>query len=438
MAVDLFGPKVYYPRALVSIQALFDSQIDGAGLFVQKWDCTPRSVEVTRNNARTADTCRVELDYRDFPMDPRLIKDLQIAVHMESVPDPFFQIAPLPSNLRFVGRVDEPEVTLGPDQETVRFEARDMTGIFMDFKWGGNPIPVANMTLEDVFLLVQFTAAPLTPPAIFIDQKAANYPVDIRLGGREFFTPDKDDTAWDVLCKLCDLFALVPVWNIAVIEVRTAVTFPAIASAFVYGQNVSTLKFHRNLKQKKAIGVKVVGWNPILGQSFEAIYTDPRHKIHERLDERGKPKKTPATLKVAQYSIEGDCNPASLMEIATRLHAEISQGQLVGEIETCDMTDIFGGDLCGLANGDLLICSLSPSDQTAIAAMDPSAAILYLTNPTRPSRMPADVAAALVAAFSASWNKLGVEFYVLEATHRWHSDNGYKLTVRFSDFLLGV
>lgn len=434
MAVPVpIPPKVFYPRAVARLQVLFDDQV--GGVTPAAFDAIPRTVDVRRNTARKADTCRVELDYRDFPLDPRLLKDVLIAVHIESVLDPLVDIIPTRLNLRFIGRVDEPHVTLGPDQETVRLEARDFTEAFTGFRWGATPIPTPpGTTLQAVVELIRAAVVPETVPTVFNDLAAAAAQVGERTG-RSVFTPEDDDSAWDVMIKVCDLFGLVPVWDLDVLTVRTAAQ-AGIGSAFmIYGQNVESLKFSRNLKQKKAKQVKIVAWNPVLGASLEAVYpVNPADVGTTRISAQGTPK---VTVEQVQYNVEGPYDPVTLGVLAQRVYAELAQSQLIGTLETRDMRDVFEAPIVGLKNGDLLICKLGPEVQASIESMSPPEAIAFLSNPVRPNALNPGAAAALVAAWMTV-QQLAVQFYVTEAHHRWDRDNGYSLEIGFREFVLGV
>lgn len=440
----LVRPKIYYPRAAVQIQALFDDQ--HGGFIPAAWDCIPRSVEVERNNARKADVCRVELDYKDFPLDPRALKDVLISAHLGAVPTVDFPLIPSPLNVRFIGRVDEPEASFGPDQERVRLEARDYTGIYTEFRAQtlfadqatGKPAPIlAAQTLQTMVETIRLEVTPETGPAVFYDLNAAGSLVAGRLG-RDFFTPDENDSAWDVLIKLCEIYGLVPVWNLDVLEIRTADQFATGAAQMMYGSNISRLTYHRSLKQQKSRGVKIVCWNPVLGIPVEVIYFDPKNPVKQRLTPSGKPSTAKAIVKVAQYNVEGNYTPDDLLVLAKRVYEESAHKQLEGELETRDMTDLAGTDLLGLSNGDILTCGLDPGLESSIAGMSQAAAIRFLSNPGRPNALNPAAASALVQAWSLANNPAGVQFYINEAVHRWDREDGYRLTIKFQDLVLGV
>ncbi|MEQ1494499.1 MAG: hypothetical protein ABL912_01895 [Novosphingobium sp.] len=445
MAIDVIPSlpaRVFYPRATVIMSCLFDDQVGGVA--PATFQVIPRSVEVFRNSARKADTCRLEIDYRDFPLDPRTLQDVQISVHMESVRDPSLPVTPTLLNRRFVGLVDEPHSELGRDKQVVSIEARDFTGIWLDFKWGAtNPagtsvlaptaIPTPpGSTLQTAVEYMRTKVTPLTPPAVFTDPVAAGTDVSLRTG-RSFFTAQNDDeSAWDVLCALCDLFGLVPVYDQDILTIRTPTEPGANIINLEYGVAVERLEFYRNLKQNKEKQVKIVAWNPVTGIPLEAVYPPIASVL--ALNEKGKLK---PTTKQVQYNVEGLYDPATLALLAQRVYTEITQNVVMGELETRELRDPLQQPLMSASNGDILFCRLGTADQGSIASMSPAEQYAFLSDPTRTNSLNPAAAQALVQSWNAA-QRLSSKFYILEAVHKWDREDGYRLTIRFRDFILGA
>lgn len=444
---DPTRPRIYYPRCVVVLSVIFDDQIGGPGTYAT-FSVIPRSIEVMRNSARKADECRIELDYRDFPIDPRIVQDMIVSVHIDDLPSDEFPMVPFRTNLRFVGRVDEPSTTLGSTSQTVDLTARDYTGIWLDYRWPqaigippAKPIPTLptppGTTLAALVEVMRLQVTPLLLPVVFTDPAAAAADVHLRTG-RLVYTTDEDDNAWDVLSGICELFGLVPVFELDVLVIRTP-TEPSTRSALmIYGQNVETLKFSRSLKQVKRKQILIRCWNPLLGAAIEATYPlpgDPDYNVVTRLSEA----KTPSVnIERIQYNVEGPYTLPDLLLLAQRVYTEHSQSAIAGELETREMTDLlFGDSLLGLANGDVLICKLGTEDLSSIASMSAAEAIYFLADPTKPGAMNPLAAAALVDAWSKA-QQLAITFYILETVHKWSLEDGYRLTIKFRDFVLGV
>lgn len=442
-------PRIYYPRCLVALSCLFDDQVPASPGQFATFTAIPRSCDVRRNSARKADECTLELDYRDFPLDPRLLKDVLISVHIDDVPSDDIPIFPSRLNLRFIGRVDVPETELGASSQTVKFSARDYTGIWLDYRWPqatkppGAPAAVPSLptppgtTLGALIELMRLQVTPLIAPAVFTDPVAAALDVHLRTG-RNVFVSDDDDNAWDVLSALCERFGLVPVFELDILTIRTPTLASARSALLIYGQNVETLRFSRDLKQNRSKQVLLRAWNPVLGLSLEASYPlpgSPDYSLVTRLSEAKVPK---TSIQQVQYNVEGNYTVVELALLAQRLWTELAQNQVVGELETKEMADLlFGDSLLPLANGDILVCKLGTEDLASIASMSAAEAIAFLADPTKQGAMNPAAALALVNAWQAA-QALSITFYITETAHKWDRDTGYQLTVRFRDFVLGV
>lgn len=456
----------FFPRCTVLVEVLLDDQkqspVTGAPItpgVIASWTAIPRSVEINRNSARQADTCSITLDYRDFPLDPRIVKDMFVSVCMDDTRSADVDLVPfeIPSapglppitNFRFKGRVDEPKATLGESEQTVTLECRDYTGIWLDFRWpkaikipGGPDVPSIptppGTLLGDIVEMMRLKITPTLAPAFYPDAAVAFSDVFLQTGAATFVA-EKDDNAWDVLSALCDLFGVVPVFDLDQLTIRTA-TFPGSQHVIMeYGSNVSRLEFSRNLKAVKSKQVKIVAWNAELGQSVFAEWPTTADILSgaTRLGPGGTPNK-PAIEQVV-YHLAGPYTPPTLLLLAQNVYAELSQSQLKGSIETCEMVDMLGGSLTGLANSDQITVRIGTSDMASIANMSSTEAVAFLSNPQRVNHLPPVVALALVSAWTQA-QSLSVTFAILECVHRWNRDSApyYTLTVNFRDFVLGV
>lgn len=437
------GPRYFYPRALVEIQAVLADN-DGT---VIAWQCTPLSVEVHRNHARAADTCKVTLSFRDYPLDPRAVVDLKIAVHIDASPNAQFPIFPVRRNLRFIGSVDVPEASLAETDETVTLEARDYTSLYLDYRWdhARNPIDTPGTTLavlfEKVRNIVEPTRAtdPMAAPTVFFDPKSMNVPVEFKTG-RSTLSGEANDSAWDVLVRACDLFGLIPVFELDTLVVRAASQDGHELNnvAMIYGYNIEKMTFKKDFRQKQRTQIMVTAWNPVEGRSVEAIYPpdDDPHIGVRRISTNGK---VHITIKQTHYYVEGPYDEGTLLEVAKSIFLENGQMDVEGELDTADMVDVYGNKaLLALKNGDRLNVDLfTPDIKSNIFAMSDEEQIAYLTDETRINHLEEPVARALVASWATS-RALISDFYVLEATHKWSREDGYSLSVRFGSFVLGV
>lgn len=446
--MDALPSRVYWPRALVLLAGNFD---DASSTPFASVKLIPRTVSISRNSARKCDTASIEFDFRDFPFDPRTLTSCHVAVHLEALKKASAPMIPSRLNLRFVGTVDEIEVTWSNDGERIKVECRDYTARFFDAPWTAccppsppapslqiaTPIGVTLLTIVDG---IRALVAPDTLPLDPATSRAAATAMPNLVTGRLVYTPrDKKESAWEAVCGLCDLHGLVPVWDLDVLHIRTAaettLSKPAI---MVYGQNVESLRFKRNLLRPEKKGVRVTSWNPQLGQSLSASWADGRPGVPTPdLATKSAKGSAPSTPPVVEYHIEGPATVGDLLKIAERLYDERRRSKIDGELETRDLTDLVLGPLLGLANGDRVQIHLDPGLQSSVAGMSQAEAVAFLSNPLKTNALDPAVATALMAAWTQA-QTLACTFYVLEAHHRWDRDDGYTLRIRFGEFVLGV
>lgn len=449
--MDLLPSRNYYPRALVVFKVVLQS-----GLVVP-FQAVPRSVDVKRNTARKADEATIELDYVDLPIDPRIVQSMHVAVHIENAIDPLIPMFPSRLNLRFVGNVDEPQVMLSESSDVLRLTARDYTAILIAKHWTecvavpvpgvgtasavtGKAIPTPpGLTLYAIVEAIRLLLMPLAVPVGFFEPAVAEAAPNL-VTNRTFWTPpDKNATAWDAICGLCDLFGFLPSFDLDVLTIRTASGSGFGFATMVYGQNVSKLVFKRNLTRAKPHAVRVTAYNQVIGIPMTATWGEagPLGSPPSTSVSTGLP--SAELAKVHEHHLPaGNYTPDKLALIAQSIYEEGVKGRLEGEIETRDLTDItMVNSLLGLKNGDRLTMMIGPEAVTSLSGKTAAESIAYLANPLRPGALPVPVATLLVQAWTTA-NSLSVLFYVTEAAHKWSRDDGYTLTVRFSDFVLGV
>lgn len=453
-------PRVYYPRCKAILTIGMDDHVPtSTGVPVPAFELVPRRVEVVRNDARTADTLRMLVEYRDFPFEPRAVKWAHVSAHIENVEDPLIPLIPTPLNLRFVGVIDETETQLGPDENLVEIKARDYTSYGLDVKWSAayppgqhqlapapaTPFPIVG-TLAEVVEAIRLLVWPLTKPAMFLDPKAVAVPVNVR-AKRNTWTAREGDSVWDVLTAICGLFGQVPVWNLDQLEIRPPVFPKPEVAAFFYGgltANLKKLTIRRNYTDRRRKPLRIVAWDPGQGRAVEGPPYPPTYAVvgsRAKVDAGaaglpGAPAATPRrSVECEEYFLEGTYTEGDLALLAQGIYTESAQWDVTGTIETNDLTDAtLVLPLLGLSNGDPLVITFG-EDQTVLDNMTPPEAVAYLSDFTRPNPLRPEVAQALVD----GWLKAQVvprTFLVHQATHFWDHEQGYSLRAEFVSYLL--
>lgn len=426
--------QVYYPRCRVAIQALLEDFVGGGTSEVIAFEVVPRRCSVRRNDHRTADEVRLELDYRDFPLDPRTLRSVLVAVGMADVNDPSTELDLSDTSTRvFIGYIDEPESVLDGDGDTVKMSGRDYSGLLLDHTWRDGAIDISR-GLGDVLASILEAVPGAEQIAIEFSQGANEVDLSTRIG-RTLWTPQPKDDAWTIIVEMCLCAGLIATIELDTLVVRTSAEFGTTRAAFVYGENLERLTFKRNFVEARSMQLRVIAWDEASRTSTEATYPTTPIVLRKRVLASGQVRQDAAPI--ITFTVAGTWTQGDLLDLAQSLYEEAAREQVEGELETREMVDAGGTvALPLLANGDAITVELGRSDDiTTILGMSEGEAVTFLTS--APRNMDPTVAAALVA----SWTDAGAlasTFYVKEAAHTWSRDDGYKLRVRFLNYLSGA
>ncbi len=424
--------RVFYPRCRVAIQVLMEDFEGGASSEVLRFEVVPRMVEVVRNDHRTADQVRIELDYRDCPIDPRTVRSMLVGVGMADTKSPLVDVRlDDPDSLAFVGYIDVPECALTGEGETVKLEGRDYTALFLDYPWRDGAVDIAQ-PLERVLAAI----LAIVPGAadIPVSWLASAQSLDLStIVGRTQWTPRAGDDAWTLLVDLLGVAGLLPTIVRDTLEIRSATDFGARLVSFTYGSNLSRLSFKRNQNEMRTRQVRVTCWNEAQRAASEAIYPSEPVVVRKRLTASGQVKTEAAPL--ITYTVSGAYTQAQLDDVARGIYEEAAREQVEGAMETRDLVDLDGAILPILGNGDALHVQLGKTgDQSSIQGMSETEALAFLTS--GPRAMQAEVAAVLVASWTRA-QSLAATFYLRRVTHRWSRSDGYAMTAEFINYVLG-
>ncbi len=136
---------VYYPQAVVTLRITWENFGDENNFFLSQvytLQAVPKRVTVSINDYMKADTVTLDMDYKNFPFDPRCIRACGITVHIQDMKKAFdeqgpVQIKPVEetfasTNAVFVGFADTDAITFSDSERSVKFEGRDYTGLLID------------------------------------------------------------------------------------------------------------------------------------------------------------------------------------------------------------------------------------------------------------------------------------------------------------------
>lgn len=436
--------RATYPKAGVILKVLFEDFAGGVDSTVHTLELVPRKVEIARNSHREADTFRLELDYRDFPFDPRALRAVHVRILLGDTEDP---AVPLAADVvryqAFIGYADVPECLFGEDGETVTLEGRDYTGQWLDQKWGGASIDIAR-PLGEVVKHICSRIAGMEDVPVDYSYKAADVQLSA-LMGRTRYAPEQGDDAWTVLVDLCGRAGLLPLFNFDRLQILSASDFSGQGKdifglspqfggrkvAFLYGQNVARLTFKRRFAEVRSKQIELRCWDPQACRASLARWPAEPIVLSKKISTKGKVSQDSAPI--LPFYVTGSYSEVALQERAKAIYEEMARQQIEGELETADMVDLDGSvDLPLVGNGDGLVVKLQGLVYSSIEGMSDAEALAFLT------RGPRALDPALAQALLTSRKKAGQlasSFYVQEARHSWGRDDGYKLSVKFINYV---
>ena len=421
-----------YPRCFVGLTILDEDW--GAGTATtHNVGVIPREVEIERNDSRTADTARVVLDLRDFPMDPRTVRSCLVRVLMGDVATP----AALPSDEQrvFIGYLDAPESNRGEDGSTVTLECRDYTSLFLDHQWQDGLIDVSK-PLSDVVAAIVGTVSASAISTVYSAGAASAVLADAI--GRPKFAPQKDDNAWTVLTDLCGRLGLIPVFALDVLMILSPEDFGADpvtyattgrtvkqAAEYQYGVDLDRLQVRRSFKEARQKQIEVRCWDPVARKATTARYPTSAIVTSKKVASDGKVSTDVAPL--LPWYVTGTYPAADLAALAQSIWRQAAREEIELTIQTRRIAPALG-------NGARINVTVAPTLTTDIAGLTPPQAVAKLTS--GPRALAADVAEAFVAGFSTAQN-LSSDYYLRSAKHKWSREDGFTSEIVLVNYLMG-
>lgn len=461
----------FYPQAVMSLKIRFEDFGATPELALPKsYDMivVARNVTVSINSYAEADTFSAELDYNNFPFDPRCIRAIGVVIHIEDMKSlqtddgDLNTIIPSKDNTAFIGFADEETIDFDEENRSVKFGGRDFTSLFIDAPYPGKSLSLA----KPVDILFEELIAQL-PSAIKIT-------VDNRTGSSlpnlASFAPDfnklstdrsakKGEFYWDVMQNIAAKAGL-----IIFIELdKLVITKPRHlynkekSYQFIYGENLKSLKFHRKIGRQRGLNIRVRSLNLETKTVIEADIPKEAtqswsqetgvarsEQTIEKIDSKGEVKKETAPYLV--FRIADISNKNHLISIGEGIFEEIGRQQLEGELSTKEMIqdqfedinlgkentedkkEIIEYDITKIRNGTAIKVEVAHKDILSIQRQQSEAEkVDYLM--TRGYQ--ADVAIAL----AKTLGKYETTFYTKSVEFTIDKDSGFEMKLDFINFI---
>jgi prophage tail gpP-like protein len=459
---------VYYPQVCVVLRVRwenFGSQSSSLDK-VYELPIICRNVTVNINEYTQASTFSLEIDYKNFPFDPRAIRAVGVKIFMENMnkvgSDGEVRIKPSDNNVILIGFADEESIRFDESKRTVKMEGRDFVGLLADRKYPSGTLNVEQKL--DVVLKGILSSLPETE-AIELDNRVPG-----ELPTLSKFWSEKDKTSgkinidsgmsyWDVVSKVVHHAGL-----IAYIEIdRLVLSKPRVlyskdrGKIFVYGKNIRQLEYKRKIGRMKNFNVIVRSINlikkdvetaQIPAEATAAWSKDTGIPNKEMVIQTLKPDGTPvdtgdSKLKAAPYLSFNVANVTSkdhLISIGEKIYEEIGRQQIEGSLETKEMEvpdgKVVSGSISDRKRFDILKLRIGMPIKIFIDQGDLNGVnSLQSVSEKETFLKRRGYSPKVASVFAESMKYFDSIFYTKRIEYQLDSENGFKCKVDFINFI---
>lgn len=457
--------SVFYPQGCITLGVVFEN-FDGSQQTTQQLQANPlnvytftmqaKNISVQINDYLTADTFTAEIDFKQFPFDPRAIRNCKVDIAMQDMGSIYNadgtpnQIVPTEDNINFQGFVDEDSIEFDENKRIVKLEGRDFTGLFLDTVWTGKTI---NTDLPLDVLIKNIIAGVPT----FNNISVVNLTGVSPLPALASFAPDFNDpqeqkinahpnaSYWDIIQDLVVRAALI--CYIAIDEL--IITSPRVlynesqALRMVYGSNLTDLEFKRKLGRKKGFNIAVRSYDftnkaPVLAKIplkataawLKAMNLQATAIQIPQINTDG----SPGTSKDAPYTSFRfqDMTLAQAISKGQDIFEQMGRQQMEGSLTTRDMQFPQVTGPCVSAFdfevGTAIKIEILQDDLKRISQIeDPDTRYNYLINQGFSNKV--------AQALSQSLGKFSLTFYTKSVELSIEEDQGFKMKVNFINYI---
>jgi hypothetical protein len=322
-----------------------------------------QKVRVNINDYTVADTFSLEVDYKNFPLDPRTLKSLGVSIYIQDVGELFrpppnnalHKIHPSEDNVVLEGFVDTDTIDFDDTNRVIKMEGRDLTGLFLDTPWNLAPVPLST-PLDQLFS--QIVKSLINTQKIEVINNSGVNPLPT-LGalGPEFSSlanlknVKKDESYWETMQDLASRAGLIIHMNIdklIITKPRNLYTAdPTKIVHMIYGQNLKSLEFKRKLGRLKGFNVivrsfddKTVNvakipeestpdWAAATGVTLKRVQIP-------QFNASGAPQ-APQDAPFFSFKVPNIADKSHLILVGEKIFEEISRQQIDGQFKTKEM-----------------------------------------------------------------------------------------------------
>lgn len=279
---------VYFPQAAVLLRIRFEDKSKGNSNIYEQIHDVPiicKNITVNINDYTQADTFKLEIDYKNFPFDPRYIRAVAATIAMEDrgrifEDDNSLSVVKIKrkvhgDNVIFIGFADEEKINFDDTRRTVTLEGRDYTALLIDKKYNKGAISL-DKKIDEVILEV-LKSSKDTEDIILDNRVNGELPILSKFWGEKDLLSGKrnsvkDETYWDVIqdiIRRAGLIAYIELDSLVISKPRNLYDANR-AVTFVYGRNLTSLEYSRKVGRKKSFNLLLRSLNLNTKEVIEA------------------------------------------------------------------------------------------------------------------------------------------------------------------------
>jgi len=457
----------YYPRAAVKLRILpedFQLKSDASLQQVLEIIVQAKNVTVTVNDYKTTDTFSMDIDYKNFPFDPRTIRSCGVTIYMqdmELVPGAATKLDAGLTNAVYGGFVDEETISFDESKREVHFDGRDFTALLIDQKYQVNT-PISFNSRLDVALTSLLANFKATAQITVVNKTGGTLPIiasfdpafGAPLAGMKNVGPK--ESYWEIIQDMVNRAGLICFIHLDQLILTTPKNQNDSTDdiKFIYGQNVKNLTFKRKLGRFKGFNIQVrsrvgkrvltakipeeatAAWAAAFGVSRDPVQI-PVLKPDGSLDTSAQHFAPYITFPVPNVG-----NKDQLIRIGQTLYEQYSLQQLEGSFETTEMLgrgqtkDTTGDtrqsftqyDLTQIAKGQSIVLEIDTDDLAEISRLkDVPSREQYLIRRSYDKNV--------AAIFAKTMGKFSPRFQIKSYQMTINNNDGWKLKVDFQNII---
>ena len=425
--------RVYYPEARVVVKAIVENFSKSQGPV--DFPAIPLKAQIVRNSYKQPDSWSIELDAKDFPIPPSMIRTAQVEIYLYDKKGLTADRRLLRDTTKpaIVGLVDSADSKFTAQGRVVSLEGQDMTSLFAGHRFKGRrnfTNKRLDQALEQLKQEVDITNQIKLVTEIPFDRKAL--PVigaSVSRTNRKGFPVKRGENYWDVMYNLAlkhgfILFVrdleLVLATPQSIIEESTKRADRLFK--LTWGENIEEISLTRNLGKERVPQVEVISYDEKTRKQVIGRYPANGVKVTEGVGTKRN--------EVITSVLRGITDEKILKRLAETQYNLLARTEQTVDFSTRELVDESSQNLLYLKTGDAFILAFDPFNAEELRKMPEGSRVQWLKY--------RGFSAQAAQVFATHFERLDTfkqPFYVREATIDWDNDNGLAIDASVINFV---